>query len=679
MFFYKIKAEFTDACRERLDAEIEHREDHAGRYYKNLFSRGFVLELWKETANFNDGLKEKVYFVSDIDEDGGVFGFVSGSEPFNSKEMAEYLERIGIESVKLEAREVSMGEIVHLLQQTQIRGRVNEQFYRMVPVENRFEYHEIMERVTDDEVLPFEWEEKGKSRDDKDRFVSRPLQEELERIRSMEALDEWFGHPVHYMIEADDKEFLDYASKTLMRELYRKGRIMSRKYMGLPVNRGRDFVLDIVYRCCEKGCLFLNIGTEEDDESPYACADMGDIILSAKWMKKYRNRTLTFFLLPRNCNKMKEILFEHTTGCTFVEITEDALGGEQAKNYLKIQAENSHVEADDCLYENLEAERDYLPPELNEQFERWLGGHLKHSIFPAYADLACVESKVIGKEAQGEAYDQLQRMIGLDDAKRVIDEALDYYKVQKLYKERGLMESRPVMHMVFAGRPGTAKTTVARLFAQIMKDNGLLSEGKLYEVGRADLVGQYVGWTAKQVKEAFKKAKGSVLFIDEAYSLVDDKKGMYGDEAINTIVQEMENNSKDMVVILAGYPDEMEELIERNPGLRSRIAFHVPFADYDEEELYGITKLIAEEKGLRLSSGVKKKLMPLFADARETEDFGNGRYVRNMVEKAQMRQASRLIRMDCEAVTDREIATLRAEDFEAVRLGRSTKRNAIGF
>ena len=154
------------------------------------------------------------------------------------------------------------------------------------------------------------------------------------------------------------------------------------------------------------------------------------------------------------------------------------------------------------------------------------------------------------------------------------------------------------MHMVFTGNPGTAKTTVARLFAQIMKENGLLPVGDLIEVGRADLVGKYVGWTAPTVKAKFAAAKGSVLFIDEAYSLVDDKDGLFGDEAINTIVQEMENQRDDTVVIFAGYPDKMEQFLKKNPGLRSRIAFHIPFEDYKPAELLDIFTLMAKKQKL---------------------------------------------------------------------------------
>ena len=158
----------------------------------------------------------------------------------------------------------------------------------------------------------------------------------------------------------------------------------------------------------------------------------------------------------------------------------------------------------------------------------------------------------------------------------------------------------------------------------------LLTKGDLYEVGRADLVGKYVGWTAQIVKDKFKAAKGSVLFIDEAYSLIDDKEGLYGDEAINTIVQEMENNRENMIVIFAGYSDKMEDFLRRNPGLRSRIAFHVPFHDYDTDELVNIAELIARKNNLRFTQESHDKLFSVLNTARKTADFGNGRYVRNL-------------------------------------------------
>lgn len=234
------------------------------------------------------------------------------------------------------------------------------------------------------------------------------------------------------------------------------------------------------------------------------------------------------------------------------------------------------------------------------------------------------------------------------------------------------------MHMVFTGNPGTAKTTVARLFARIMKDNGLLSKGQLVEVGRGDLVGRFVGWTAKTVQAKFKEAHGGVLFIDEAYSLVDGHSGSFGDEAINTIVQEMENHRQDVVVIFAGYPDEMEGFLQKNPGLRSRIAFHVPFADYSAQELCKIAALMGRSKGISLEKAAMDKLRTVFALVAQQSDFGNGRYVRNLLEQAKMNLASRLLESDLDEISAKELSTIKAVDIEVPVLP-TAQKHKIGF
>ena len=260
-----------------------------------------------------------------------------------------------------------------------------------------------------------------------------------------------------------------------------------------------------------------------------------------------------------------------------------------------------------------------------------------------------------------------------------MNNALNYFKAQKLFADRGMIAERPSMHMVFTGNPGTAKTTVARLFAEIMKENGLLTNGDMYEVGRADLVGKYVGSTAPLVKSAFKRAKGGVLFIDEAYSLVDDRDGLFGDEAINTIVQEMENHRKDTIVIFAGYSDKMEGFLNKNPGLRSRIAFHIPFEDYSVNELCDIAKLIAAEKKLALSPNAESKLATVFEAASKNADFGNGRFARNILEKAKMAQANRLMKMDFDMITDKDLTTIIADDIEMPKEKTEEKVIKIGF
>ena len=170
----------------------------------------------------------------------------------------------------------------------------------------------------------------------------------------------------------------------------------------------------------------------------------------------------------------------------------------------------------------------------------------------------------------------------------------------------------------------------------------MLSNGRLIEVGRADIVSKFVGGTAPRVKELFKKAIGNVLFIDEAYSLYDGQDGLYGDEAINTIVQEMENNREDTVVIFAGYKKEMQKFLDKNAGLRSRIAFEVEFPNYSDDELIEIAKLYAKKMDVDISQCLDKIRM-IVEKNKHNQNFGNGRFIRSLLEKARMKQATRLV------------------------------------
>ena len=378
-------------------------------------------------------------------------------------------------------------------------------------------------------------------------------------------------------------------------------------------------------------------------------------------------------------DNIKDSFMERLGTITFVPLQEDIIYGSKAKKFLKTMALNVGIKPDSkLLNSSYNAERAYSASELKKRFDRWYSGKLRSNIYPQYAKLDSCESITKNKRHRGDAYAKLNSLIGLTEAKKVMDTALDFFKAQLLFKDKGIDTNKTAIHMVFTGNPGTAKTTVARLFAQILKDNGYLSIGDLIEVGRADLVGKYVGWTAPIVKAKFQAAKGSVLFIDEAYSLVDGDPGLYGDEAINTIVQEMENNREDTVVIFAGYPDKMAAFLDRNPGLKSRIAFHIPFNDYSPKELYEILELMANNSKMILSDGIKDKVLNIFEKVYKQENFGNGRYVRNMFEKAKQRQGSRLIRMDAESVTKDDVQTLLPEDFEEEQ-NTSPQSSTIGF
>jgi SpoVK/Ycf46/Vps4 family AAA+-type ATPase len=276
-------------------------------------------------------------------------------------------------------------------------------------------------------------------------------------------------------------------------------------------------------------------------------------------------------------------------------------------------------------------------------------------------------------------------MIGLESAKEVIHKAVASFKMNRQLQKRGISRDRAAYHMVFTGNPGTAKTTVARLLAEILKDEKVLPAGTITEVGRADLVGPVVGSTALIVKEKFRQARGGILFIDEAYSLCDERKNSFGDEAINTIVQEMENHRDETIVIFAGYPEPMKEFLDRNPGMSSRIAFHVDFEDYSVEELAEITKLILKKKELSITDEAMKKLSNLYKIVCKNSDFGNGRFVRKAIEESEMNLAIRLENTDILSASTDELITIEACDIPPRELlideGAESKKkpNRIGF
>ena len=278
--------------------------------------------------------------------------------------------------------------------------------------------------------------------------------------------------------------------------------------------------------------------------------------------------------------------------------------------------------------------------------------------------------------------DQIQKMIGLSEPKEMLKKILAFHRFRSIAQERGVVIRDIHYHMCFAGPPGTAKTSFARLCGQVFKEENLLASGTSSEVGRADLVSQYEGETAKKVRKCFDKAKGGILFIDEAYSLLEDKEGLFGDEAIATIVQEMENR-RDVIVILAGYPDKMEAFLNRNPGLQSRLAFTVNFPEYSVEELVQISALIARKNGFAISPDAEKKIRVIFETARKDPAFGNGRFARNLIESALLQRALNVSEIgDSTKLTNEDLFVLKANDFvlqQTVSDLTREKKTVIGF
>lgn len=511
-------------------------------------------------------------------------------------------------------------------------------------------------------------------------LYDKSMKSEIDRIYQVKNESEKLHHPVHYIIRSDNEDDYHEIIECLLSALYENNRIFSKRYSEIEVydrmDSGRHDLIKL-YSLQRGGAVVLKVMPSRGIESAFETDRLCDHIERiTRVINKFNQDVLTVFVLPQVCEKETEAIYKNTE-LIFVEIAPENASGERAREYLNYKARKAEVTVTDSLYRGIDDGKALNSQELSEHFASWYSHHLRTEMYPQYAEI----KKKIKDESDnrfGKALKALDEMIGLENAKKIVYSALDYYKVQKMYKQLGKKTEAPSMHMVFTGNPGTAKTTVARLFAQILKDNDVITNGRLVEVGRADLIGKYVGHTAPLVRHAFEKAAGGVLFIDEAYSLLDDKDGMYGDEAINTIVQEMENRRNETIVIFAGYPTEMEAFLSHNPGLKSRIAFHVPFDDYSPEELVEITKLMAKNKDNIIDESALEKIRGIYNDAVKIIDFGNGRYARNMIEKAELNRATRLAKLDFDEVTKDMLETFIPEDFEANKK-QAKEEKRIGF
>ena len=256
-----------------------------------------------------------------------------------------------------------------------------------------------------------------------------------------------------------------------------------------------------------------------------------------------------------------------------------------------------------------------------------------------------------------------EELVGLAPVKSRIREIAALLLIDKLRRNLGISSANPGLHMSFTGSPGTGKTTVGLKMSDILYKLGYIKKGHLLTVTRDDLVGQYIGHTAPKTKEVLKKAMGGVLFIDEAYYLYKpDNDRDYGSEAIEILLQVMENQRDDLVVILAGYKEPMDKFYESNPGLSSRIANHIDFPDYTVDELVQIAKLMLQDQQYQLTPDAEIALTQYIQKRKEKPLFANARSVKNALDRARMRQANRIFDSRGQVLTKKELVNIEADD-----------------
>ena len=269
-----------------------------------------------------------------------------------------------------------------------------------------------------------------------------------------------------------------------------------------------------------------------------------------------------------------------------------------------------------------------------------------------------------------ETLDALDRdLIGLKPVKTRVREIAALLLVERLRRTMGLEAAAPSLHMSFTGNPGTGKTTVALRMASILHSLGYVRKGHLVAVTRDDLVGQYIGHTAPKTREVLKKAMGGVLFIDEAYYLYrPENERDYGQEAIEILLQVMENQREDLVVILAGYKDRMDRFFQSNLGMSSRIAHHIDFPDYSDDELFAIARLMLESMQYRLSEEAEAALREYVVLRKTQPHFANARSIRNALDRARLRQAKRLFEARGAPLTRDALMAIEADDLRSSRV-----------
>ena len=503
-------------------------------------------------------------------------------------------------------------------------------------------------------------------------IYDKSIVDERANIEENESLAGLNANPVHYVISARGMEAACDMADALAQSLLKAKRISSRRMTIVreiepQVFRKGRYLEDLIEN--NYGGVIVIDMTESPEhratEYDAACR------LLLRMFRQYRNKCL--FVFAYNMDQpgfTYQLLPQVQKYAVTVMLREGCGDRKTAVEYMKVlirDSENAKYAGQAGKFMKLFPGEEFTQTdvlEMHEKFDSWC---LNENVLHAY-DYDVSEGFKLDRDTEPvSSYDRLQKMIGLKLVKEQIDRIIASDIVEQERKKRkGTQYRSGTMHMVFSGNPGTAKTTVAELFAGIAKEKGVLKSGAFVSCGGLDLDGATCVY---KIREAFKAAKGGVLFIDEAYSLTSQF-------ATTVLIQELENHRDDVIVILAGYSDRMKEFMEQNEGLVSRVPHWVDFPDYSVDELMDIFNLMLEERGFTASDGAMKAARYIFEKAVSIRNFGNGRYVRNLIDRAVLNQSVRLLAdgKDAAGIKKSELFLLAEEDISVLDDGEKEER-----
>lgn len=509
--------------------------------------------------------------------------------------------------------------------------------------------------------------------------IYKDFSKEVSRITENKNKKEFVGHPTNYIFNSFYNFDASNLASNLLYELYQYGRSLS-KFIYIPMSG------DISYMV--KGLLIgHNILLNAEN---IKSVDVEDNILFESNIFRippiimHRSKCL-YFIKCRSEGIMMNVLSTLSANnlTNFTIINNTSYNYDEAVALVEIILNDHYQIYDKDIIKKIIDESNYDKREkyhLSDIEFRTKVVTQEHKMMTIFDNYQEAHEKTRNTLVHDKNIDnKFKYFIGLEEPKRLLENIIQVAKFGEWMKSHHHRISDLSNHMVFTGNPGTGKTTMAKMFAEALRECNILSKDDIVHVGRSDLVGKYVGWTANKVKEKFNEAKGGVLFIDEAYSLIDDHKNSFGDEAINTIVDEMEKNRHDVIVIFAGYTQPMKDFIDINPGLKSRISFWIDFPDYSIDELCEILKVIVEKKlHMKITNAAIKYCREIFQKHINDSDFGNARFARNLAHQLLIAHAIRV--KDRSNIDDRDMITITKKDAENINLNEiSSKNNHIGF